>query len=327
MSLGPTAAKSACSRCSQSEALACPPFAPPFLKAGNRLIGQTANILLFLGERHGLAPKSAAGRLWTHQLQLTIADLVGEVHDTHHPIASSLYYEDQRREARRAPPTSSRTGCRNSSATSSARLAAQPERTRPPCRRSRSATPTCRCSRSWPDCTTRSRRRWRAEAAVSARAGAAPARRGATTDRRLPCLGTPACRSTSRASSATTRSSTASRPSHIAPRAVASRLASKVARLAAHLTRPLARYSATSSRLIEEAHENGRPADQPGPSPVGPCDSGGGDSGHAARQRMHNGARRDDRSHSRQAATRGSLPSSAPARSTTRGPRSNTRSA
>ncbi len=83
------------------DALACPPFAPPFLKAGTRLIGQTANILLFLGERHGLAPKREAGRLWTHQLQLTLADLVVEVHDTHHPIASSLYYEDQRREARR----------------------------------------------------------------------------------------------------------------------------------------------------------------------------------------------------------------------------------
>lgn len=83
------------------DALVCPPFAPPFLKAGNRLIGQTANILLFLGERHGLAPKRDAGRLWTHQLQLTLADLVVEAHDTHHPIASSLYYEDQRREAKR----------------------------------------------------------------------------------------------------------------------------------------------------------------------------------------------------------------------------------
>jgi glutathione S-transferase len=82
-------------------ALACPPFAPPFLKAGNRLIAQTANILLFLGERHGLAPKSEAARLWTHQLQLTLADLVVEVHDTHHPIAGSLYYEDQRPEAKR----------------------------------------------------------------------------------------------------------------------------------------------------------------------------------------------------------------------------------
>jgi len=81
--------------------LAHPPFAPPFLKAGKLLIGQTANILLFLGERHGLAPKTAAGRLWTHQLQLTLADLVVEAHDTHHPIASSLYYEDQRPEAKR----------------------------------------------------------------------------------------------------------------------------------------------------------------------------------------------------------------------------------
>jgi len=82
------------------DALAFPPFAPPFLKAGKRLIGQTANILLFLGERHDLAPKSEAGRLWTHQLQLTLADLVVEAHDTHHPIASGLYYEDQRREAK-----------------------------------------------------------------------------------------------------------------------------------------------------------------------------------------------------------------------------------
>ena len=84
-----------------SDGIARPPFAPPFLKVGNRLIAQTANILLFLGERHGLAPKTEAGRLWTHQLQLTLADFVGEVHDTHHPIAGSLYYEDQRREAKR----------------------------------------------------------------------------------------------------------------------------------------------------------------------------------------------------------------------------------
>jgi glutathione S-transferase len=78
-----------------------PPFAPPFLKAGKRLIGQTANILLFLGARHGLAPKSEEGRLWTHQLQLTIADFVVEVHDTHHPVGVSLYYEDQKKEAKR----------------------------------------------------------------------------------------------------------------------------------------------------------------------------------------------------------------------------------
>ncbi len=78
-----------------------PPFAPPFLKAGPLVIGQTANILLYLGEREGLAPRTTAGRLWTHQLQLTIADFVAEAHDSHHPIASSLYYEDQRAEAKR----------------------------------------------------------------------------------------------------------------------------------------------------------------------------------------------------------------------------------
>jgi glutathione S-transferase len=78
-----------------------PPFAPPYLKAGRLLIGQTANILLYLGPRHDLVPASEAGRLWAHQLQLTIADLVDEAHDTHHPIASSLYYEDQRPEAQR----------------------------------------------------------------------------------------------------------------------------------------------------------------------------------------------------------------------------------
>ena len=77
------------------------PFAPPFLRAGRRLIGQTANILLFLGGRHNLAPATDDGRLWTHQLQLTIADFVAEAHDTHHPIASSLYYHDQKSEARR----------------------------------------------------------------------------------------------------------------------------------------------------------------------------------------------------------------------------------
>lgn len=76
-------------------------FAPPFLKAGRLLIGQTANILLYLGEKHRLAPAGASGRFWVHQLQLTIADFVDEIHDTHHPVASSLYYHDQRAEAAR----------------------------------------------------------------------------------------------------------------------------------------------------------------------------------------------------------------------------------
>jgi glutathione S-transferase len=78
-----------------------PPFAPPYLKAGKLVIGQTANILLYLGSRHGLAPKSEAGRLWVHQLQLTVTDLVTEIHDTHHPLGPSLYYEDQKGPAKK----------------------------------------------------------------------------------------------------------------------------------------------------------------------------------------------------------------------------------
>jgi glutathione S-transferase len=85
----------------EGEGVERPPFAPPFLRAGRQLIGQTANILLFLGGRLGLAPRDAAGKLWTHQLQLTIADLIVEIHDTHHPIGGGLYYEEQRVEATR----------------------------------------------------------------------------------------------------------------------------------------------------------------------------------------------------------------------------------
>jgi glutathione S-transferase len=78
-----------------------PSFAPPFLRHGDLLIGQTSAILMYLGGRHGLSPQDEAGRLWTHQLQLTISDLLVEAHDTHHPISSGLYYEDQRQEAAR----------------------------------------------------------------------------------------------------------------------------------------------------------------------------------------------------------------------------------
>jgi len=85
----------------EAEGLEHPPFAPPFLKAADMLIGQTANILLYLGPRIGLGPKTERDRHWAHQLQLTVADLVAEVHDTHHPIASGLYYEDQKPEALR----------------------------------------------------------------------------------------------------------------------------------------------------------------------------------------------------------------------------------
>ena len=82
------------------EAVAHPSFAPPVLRAGELLIGQTANILLFIGARHGLAPRAEQGRLWANQLQLTIADIVNEAHDSHHPVSTNLYYEDQKKEAR-----------------------------------------------------------------------------------------------------------------------------------------------------------------------------------------------------------------------------------
>jgi glutathione S-transferase len=72
------------------------PFAPPFLRDGATIVPQTANILLYLGPRLGLVPDNEASRYWVHGLQLTIADVVTEAHDTHHPIASSLYYEEQR---------------------------------------------------------------------------------------------------------------------------------------------------------------------------------------------------------------------------------------
>jgi glutathione S-transferase len=82
-----------------------PSFAPPFLRVddapGAQTIGQTAAILQWLGARHGLAPRAPAARLWTHQLQLTIADMVAEAHDTHHPVGGNLYYEDQKKEAKR----------------------------------------------------------------------------------------------------------------------------------------------------------------------------------------------------------------------------------
>ena len=85
----------------QDEAVARPPFAPPFLVDGAKVIGQSAAILLYLGPRLDLVGKAEGDRRWAHQIQLTIADVVTEVHDTHHPMGSSLYYEDQQPEAAR----------------------------------------------------------------------------------------------------------------------------------------------------------------------------------------------------------------------------------
>jgi glutathione S-transferase len=81
--------------------LKTPPFAPPFLKAGDLIIGHTANILMYLGAHHKLAPVDEAGRLWAHQLQLSVTDFVKETHDTHHPVGAAFYYEEQKTEAKR----------------------------------------------------------------------------------------------------------------------------------------------------------------------------------------------------------------------------------
>jgi glutathione S-transferase len=76
------------------------PFAPPFLRDGDIVISHAANILQYLGPKLGLAPKDEAGRFFAQALQLTITDFVAEVHDTHHPISTNLYFEDQKKEAK-----------------------------------------------------------------------------------------------------------------------------------------------------------------------------------------------------------------------------------
>jgi glutathione S-transferase len=91
----------AVARLLQDPSNARPPFAPPLLKAGKLIVSHTANVLQYLGPRLGLVPKAEAQRLWAHSLQLTITDFVREAHDVHHPIANSLYYEDQKTESLR----------------------------------------------------------------------------------------------------------------------------------------------------------------------------------------------------------------------------------
>lgn len=76
------------------------PFAPPFLRDGDRIVSHVANILFYLGPKLGLAPDDEALRWFANGLQLTITDFVAEVHDTHHPIATSKYYEEQKEEAK-----------------------------------------------------------------------------------------------------------------------------------------------------------------------------------------------------------------------------------
>jgi len=88
-------------RVMQDTGLTHPPFAPPFLKDGDMLVGQTAAILHYLAPQLKLVARSEQARVWTQQIQLTIADMVTEAHDTHHPIAAGLHYEDQQPEALR----------------------------------------------------------------------------------------------------------------------------------------------------------------------------------------------------------------------------------
>ncbi|MDA0241347.1 MAG: glutathione S-transferase C-terminal domain-containing protein, partial [Proteobacteria bacterium] len=78
-----------------------PPLSPPFLVNGKTVVSHTANILMYLGARHGLAPASEAGKLWANSLELTVTDFVLEIHNTHHPLGGALYYEDQKKEALR----------------------------------------------------------------------------------------------------------------------------------------------------------------------------------------------------------------------------------
>jgi len=78
-----------------------PPFAVPVLRAGRQLIAQTPNILLFLGGRLRLAPADEPGKLWIHQLELTLLDFYLEIFHTHHPLGDGYAYEEQRAAARR----------------------------------------------------------------------------------------------------------------------------------------------------------------------------------------------------------------------------------
>jgi glutathione S-transferase len=78
-----------------------PIFAPPFLRHGDLSMNQTMNILRYLAPKFGLeGDGSEATKVHLASIAATIFDgLCNEAHETHHPIASSAYYEDQKPEA------------------------------------------------------------------------------------------------------------------------------------------------------------------------------------------------------------------------------------
>ena len=97
--VGRSSGRAAVARLLGSKTAVHPPFAPPFLKDGELVVSHVANILFYLGPKLGLAPEDEALRFVANGLQLTITDLVSEVHDTHHPLATGDYYEDQKEAA------------------------------------------------------------------------------------------------------------------------------------------------------------------------------------------------------------------------------------
>ncbi|KAL2264905.1 hypothetical protein VTJ83DRAFT_7415 [Remersonia thermophila] len=82
-----------------------PPLAPPILKHGDLVLSQTSNILQYLGPRLGLIPDGPGDPNATYRINgLTLTALDGmcnEPHDCHHPIATGLFYEDQKTESKR----------------------------------------------------------------------------------------------------------------------------------------------------------------------------------------------------------------------------------
>lgn len=91
---------------SLGEGLNPPKFAPPMLRVGGAgpngsdlLISQTSNVLLYLGRKLGLSGESEAEGYWVNEVVLTGLDFCNDCHDTHHPIATGMFYEDQKDEA------------------------------------------------------------------------------------------------------------------------------------------------------------------------------------------------------------------------------------